>query len=167
MNGPHRLLICVLLAAATLVLAAEPGLAVQPGEVLADKQLEARARRISTEIRCLVCQNQSIDDSDAPLAHDLRVLVRERIRAGESDAQVRDFIVGRYGTFVLLRPPVNQHTILLWFGPGLVLAGAAIALFLMRRRRASAGVQPLTPDEEARLAAVLGERGASEPKRGA
>ena len=142
--------------------------ALQPGEVLADKGLEARARKISTEIRCLVCQNQSIDDSDAPLAHDLRVLVRDRLRAGDSDAQVRDFLVSRYGAFVLLRPPVNAQTFLLWFGPALVLAGAAAGIFMSRRRWASPNTQSLTAEEEIRLASLLPSHSspeADEPKR--
>ncbi|HMO30883.1 cytochrome c-type biogenesis protein [Enterovirga sp.] len=137
-------------------------LAVQPGEMLADKGLEARARRISTELRCLVCQNQSIDDSDAPLAHDLRLLVRDRLRAGDSDAQVRDFVVSRYGDFVLLRPPVNAGTFLLWFGPAFILAGAALGLLLTFRRRTSSPPPALTPEEEARLAALVAGGGPGE-----
>lgn len=129
--------------------------AVQPGEVLPDKAMEARARKISTEIRCLVCQNQSIDDSDAPLAQDLRVLVRERLKAGDDDAKVRDFIVSRYGDFVLLRPPVKSQTLLLWFGPPLVLLGAALGLFVARRRGAAVPPAALSVEEEARLAAIL------------
>lgn len=130
--------------------------AIEPGEILADKALESRARRISAELRCLVCQNQSIDDSDAPLAHDLRVLVRDRLKAGDSDIQVRDFVVERYGSFVLLRPPMNAATFLLWFGPAFVLAGAALGLVVMFRRRVPAtpdGV--LSPEEEARLASLV------------
>lgn len=145
--------------ALTMILAwltlAGAALAVQPGEVLADKGLEARARKISTEIRCLVCQNQSIDDSDAPLAHDLRVLVRDRLKAGDSDTEVRDFVVNRYGSFVLLRPPFNAQTILLWFGPALVLLGAVAAIFMSRRRALPAGPQALTDEEEARLESLL------------
>lgn len=140
-------------------------LAVQPEEILADKGLEARARHISAELRCLVCQNQSIDDSDAPLAHDLRVLVRDRLKAGDSDAQVRDFIVARYGAFVLLRPPVGAATFLLWFGPALVLAGAGLGLALMLKRRAPAATDVLTPEEEARLAALVADEKTNEPAK--
>ena len=143
-------------------------LALQPGEILADKGLETRARKISTEIRCLVCQNQSIDDSDAPLAHDLRVLVRDRLRAGDSDAQVREFLVSRYGAFVLLRPPVNAQTFLLWFGPAIVLVGAAAGIVMLRRRGASPHPPSLTAEEEAHLASLLPSRPgpeAGEPKR--
>src|SRR6516165_8604512 len=99
--------------------------AVQPDEMLSDPQLEARARTLSRELRCMVCQNQSIDDSEAPLARDLRILVRERLRAGDSDAQVLDFLTARYGAFVLLKPPLAWHTALLWFSPlGLLIIGA-------------------------------------------
>lgn len=159
MMGSRRLPVFVW---AVLLIALACGLsrsawAVQPGEALPDKAMEARARKISTEIRCLVCQNQSIDDSDAPLAQDLRVLVRERLKSGDDDGQVRDFIVSRYGAFVLLRPPVNSQTLLLWFGPALVLAGAALGLFFARRRGASATPVALTAEEEARLAAILSD----------
>ena len=147
----------IVLAATVLAaaMASTPVLAVQPGEILADQALEARARHISTEIRCLVCQNQSIDDSDAPLAHDLRVLVRERLKAGDSDTAVREFIVGRYGDFVLLRPPMNARTLLLWFGPAGILLAAGLGLLLARRRSALPGPAPLTAEEEARLGAIL------------
>ena len=94
-----------------------PALAVEPDEILSDAKLEARARAISAGLRCLVCQNQSIDDSNAPLAHDLRVLVRERVAAGDSNKQAIDYIVQRYGNFVLLKPPLQMDTVLLWFGP--------------------------------------------------
>ena len=156
----HRLLklIVVLLA----LTAAVPAVAVQPDEVLADATLEARARALSKELRCMVCQNQSIDDSDAPLARDLRILVRERLQAGDSDHQVIDFLVARYGEFVLLRPRLALHTILLWFGPPAVLVGGAFALLLMARRRSrrsTTATMPaggeLTPAEEARLAKLL------------
>src|SRR5512144_1934997 len=109
-------------AVLVLVLAASPGaLAVQPDEILTNAALEARARALSKELRCMVCQNQSIDDSDAPLARDLRVLVRERLQAGDSDRQVIDFLVARYGEFVLLKPRFSAHTALLWLGPAAVL----------------------------------------------
>lgn len=135
--------------------------AVQPDEVLADPVLEQRARALSRELRCMVCQNQSIDDSEAPLARDLRLLVRERLKAGDSDAEVLDFLVARYGEFVLLKPRVSWRTGLLWFAPpALLLAGGLVLLALWRRRKAdgsSAGDEPatLTPAEEAQLARLL------------
>jgi cytochrome c-type biogenesis protein CcmH len=131
--------------------------AVQPDEVMADPTKEARARELSRELRCMVCQNQSIDDSEAPLARDLRLLVRERIAAGDSDSQVIDFLVARYGEFVLLKPRVERQTLLLWAVPPLVLITGAIALWLQARRRATrAGAQPpLTPDEEKRLSKLM------------
>ena len=148
------------------LLASAPVLAVQPDEVLSDPVLEARARGLSKELRCMVCQNQSIDDSDAPLARDLRLLVRERIVHGDSDAQVIDFLVARYGPFVLLKPPFNQHTMLLWLLPPLALAGGAIALVLYARRRgyrADAVSQndpaPLTAGEQAELKRLVGGDG--------
>lgn len=147
-----------LLLAALLVLST-PVLAVQPNEVLKDQVLEQRARQISSGLRCLVCQNQSIDDSDAPLAKDLRVLVRERLTAGDSDKGVIDFVVARYGDFVLLRPPMNARTIALWTAPFLiVLFGSA---FLWRRRnRAAAVAVTLTAEEQRRLDDLLrDERG--------
>ncbi|WP_133772316.1 cytochrome c-type biogenesis protein [Enterovirga rhinocerotis] len=137
-----------------LVLGAASALAVQPDEVLPDKALESRARAISAEIRCVVCQNQSIDDSDAPLARDLRVLVRERLKAGDNDAAIRSFIVERYGAFVLLRPPVNAQTLVLWFGPLVILALAAAGVVATRRRRPAPALQPLTAEEELQLAAL-------------
>ena len=144
-------------AAAVLFAAMQFGgaaLAVAPDEVLRDPALEQRARAISAELRCVVCQNQSIDDSDAPLARDLRVLVRERLKAGSSDADVRSFVVQRYGEFVLLRPPVGWHTALLWLGPVIVIMLASAGLFLARRRRPLTAEAPLTPDEEARIRAI-------------
>jgi cytochrome c-type biogenesis protein CcmH len=133
-----------------------PSLAVQPGERMADPAQEARAREISAGLRCLVCQNQSIDDSDAPLARDLRVLVRDRIRAGETDTQIRDFVVARYGEYVLLKPPLGWHTLLLWLGPFLVL-GAGVLGLLRLRARANAGPagQALSEAEKAELERVL------------
>src|SRR5262247_408771 len=115
--------------------------AVQPDEVLSDTTLEARARALSKELRCMVCQNQSIDDSDAPLARDLRVLVRERLQAGDSDRQVIDFLVARYGEFVLLRPRLSPHTALLWLGPAAVLLIGALVLFVVARRRSGAATR--------------------------
>ena len=102
--------------------------------MLADPKLEARARVIASELRCLVCQNQSIDDSDAPLAKDLRLIVREKLKEGASDAQVRDFVVARYGDFVLLRPPVKPETLLLWAAPLIALIGGAFAIYVAMRR---------------------------------
>jgi cytochrome c-type biogenesis protein CcmH len=133
-----------------------------PSERLADPALEARARALSQELRCLVCQNQSIDDSNADLAHDLRVLVRERLTAGDSDAQVLAYLTSRYGDYVLLRPPVEPATYLLWFGPpALLLLGGIVILIGWRRRAASSAVAaaPLSADEQRRLADLLDEGG--------
>lgn len=138
-----------------VVALAMPALAVQPDEVLPDAAMESRARQISAELRCLVCQNESIDDSNAPLARDLRLLVRERLKAGDSDADVMDLIVARYGEFVLLRPVFGTHTLLLWLAPvAIFLLGAFVALRFVRqgRRRETA---PLSDQEKARLDAVL------------
>ncbi|MFZ0528650.1 MAG: cytochrome c-type biogenesis protein [Xanthobacteraceae bacterium] len=136
-----------------------PVRAVQPDEMLADPKLEARARAISQELRCLVCQNESIDESEAPLAHDLRVLVRQRIEAGDSDAQVMNFIVARYGEFVLLKPRLEWRTALLWgTPPGLLLIGIVMLLIAARRRKGGAvaiGSANLTAAEEARVAELL------------
>jgi cytochrome c-type biogenesis protein CcmH len=137
--------------------------AVQPDEILPDPALEARARTLSGELRCMVCQNQSIDDSDAPLARDLRLLVRERLKAGDSDTQVLDFLTVRYGQFVLLRPRFGWDTALLWLAPaGVLLVGACGLAALLRRRRAdpvsSELEQPqLTAAERGRLAELLGD----------
>lgn len=129
--------------------------AVEPGEELADPALEARARAITEELRCLVCQNQSIDDSNAPLAHDLRVLVRERLKEGDSDEAVTAFVVARYGDYVRLRPPFKPETYLLWFGPLLVLGlGVAIALRAFRPRMAGSP-PPLGPREKEALDRAL------------
>ena len=133
-------------------------LALQPNEVLKDPALEARARALSKDIRCLVCQNQSIDDSNADLARDLRVLVRERLQKGDSDPEILDFLVKRYGDFVLLKPPVKVSTYLLWYGPiGIFILGViGLIVFFRNRRvvpaRTTAG---LSADEEKRIAAVL------------
>jgi cytochrome c-type biogenesis protein CcmH len=125
--------------------------------MLADPVLEARAREISRGLRCVVCQNESIDESDADLAHDLRVLVRERLKAGDSDEQVVQFVVDRYGDFVLLRPPVKPETYLLWASPAILLlvAGVIIAMYLRRHRSGIAMAQPLTAEEQARVEALL------------
>jgi cytochrome c-type biogenesis protein CcmH len=147
------------LSAAVLVIALSfsAAHAVQPDEVMADPAKEARARNLSRELRCMVCQNQSIDDSEAPLARDLRLLVRERIAAGDTDSQVIDFLVARYGEFVLLKPRVERETVLLWAVPPFALIAGAIALWMQARRRAtSASAQPpLTADEEKRLSQLV------------
>jgi cytochrome c-type biogenesis protein CcmH len=143
--------------------------AVQPDEIMADPAKEARARDLSRELRCMVCQNQSIDDSDAPLARDLRLLVRERIAAGDSNGQVIDFLVARYGEFVLLKPRFSPHTLLLWLLPPLALAGGGAALWVLSRRRQSAAPGAdspirLTAEEEARLERLLASDPAVVPK---
>ncbi|RYE48263.1 MAG: cytochrome c-type biogenesis protein CcmH [Hyphomicrobiales bacterium] len=136
-----------LIALMLLVLLSAPALAVRPDEVLADPVLETRARAISEGLRCLVCQNQSIDDSDADLAHDLRVLVRERLTAGDSDQQVRDYLVARYGEYVLLNPVMAPHTVLLWIAAPAVLVIGGIVVFIGARRKRAAGQTALTEDE--------------------
>jgi cytochrome c-type biogenesis protein CcmH len=145
----------VLAALALATVLAAPAIAVQPDEVLPDPRLETRARTISEGLRCLVCQNQSIDDSDAPLARDLRLLVRDRLKAGDSDADVEKYVVQRYGEFVLLRPVVAPHTMLLWFGPALVLTAGILGLAFTRRRGTDPAL-PLSPAEQARLHALAG-----------
>jgi cytochrome c-type biogenesis protein CcmH len=152
----------LLLAAALLIAVAVPvGWAVEPSERLADPGLEARARAISQELRCLVCQNESIDESNAPLAHDLRLLVRKRLVAGDTDRQVLNYIVARYGVFVLLDPPFEPVTWLLWLGPGALVLGAGAALLLRARWRSAPDPVPpaLTREESARAAALLSDRG--------
>ena len=151
-----------LLGILVLMMAASAACAVQPDEIMSDPVKEARARDLSRELRCMVCQNQSIDDSEAPLAKDLRILVRERIAAGDSNAQVIDFIVARYGEFVLLKPRLNSHTWILWLLPPLVLAGGGIALWMQarRRRKSVAGEEDpallkLSAEEEARLERLI------------
>jgi cytochrome c-type biogenesis protein CcmH len=146
---------------------AAPALAVQPDEILADPVLESRARELSRELRCMVCQNQSIDDSDAPLARDLRLLVRERLKAGDGDRQVLDFLTARYGQFVLLKPRFAWDTAVLWLAPlaVLLLGGLGLLSLLRRSNRTQipAGEPPLTEAERARLSAVLDERKSSTP----
>jgi cytochrome c-type biogenesis protein CcmH len=139
------------------LMAAQPAIAVQPDEVLKDPALEGRARALSRELRCMVCQNQSIDDSEAPLARDLRILVRERLTSGDSDPQVIDFLVARYGEFVLLKPRFEWHNAVLWLTPAAALIAGAIAMVaaIRRRRAAPAGIAPLSPDEERRLAEMI------------
>ena len=153
------LIACVF--AFAIILGSPAARAVQPDEIMSDPAKESRARDLSRELRCMVCQNQSIDDSDAPLARDLRLLVRERIASGDSDAEVMNFLVARYGEFVLLKPRLNAHTWLLWLLPPLALAGGGLALWGFGRRRAKSGTAEdqalfeLTPDEEARLERLI------------
>ncbi|MEM6711452.1 MAG: cytochrome c-type biogenesis protein [Pseudomonadota bacterium] len=151
-----------LLALSVLMASVGSALAVQPDEVLDDPVLEERARSLSAEIRCLVCQNESIDESNADLAKDLRILVRERLVAGDSDQQVLDFLVARYGDFVLLRPPVNASTALLWFGPAIILVLSATIILLRTQKRRMSGItrsakveMPLTEEEKERIQALL------------
>jgi cytochrome c-type biogenesis protein CcmH len=140
-----------------------PAHAVRPDEMLADPKLEARARDVGQELRCLVCRNQSIDDSDADLAHDLRVLVRERIKAGDSNDQVIAYIRSRYGDFVLLRPPFETGTLLLWGGPALILLLGAVGIRrYYRHRRRDEPPPPLSAEERRRLKSLLD--GAAEPE---
>jgi cytochrome c-type biogenesis protein CcmH len=147
------------LVALAVSLLAAPAFAVQPDEILADPVLESRARTLSQELRCMVCQNQSIDDSDAPLAKDLRVLVRERLTAGDSDGQVIDFLVARYGEFVLLKPRLSWHTALLWLAPFTVFLLGAWGLIAWRRRGTEGVTEPaqapLSAAEQARVSELL------------
>jgi cytochrome c-type biogenesis protein CcmH len=153
--------ILALMFALAVITASPAAYAVQPDEIMADPAREARARDLSRELRCMVCQNQSIDDSEAPLARDLRLLVRERIAAGDTDAQVIDFLVARYGEFVLLKPRLNPHTWLLWLLPPLALAGGGLALWTYGRRRTKSATPQddslfkLSADEEARLQRLI------------
>ena len=153
----RNILFPVLLTLTLCILLASGARAVQPDEVLPDPVLEARARTISEGLRCLICQNQSIDDSDAPLAKDLRLLVRERLKQGDSDQQVVDFIVARYGEFVLLKPKFTLHTVLLWLATPAVLAAALLLIWLAYRRRQSAAqTSPkLSVNEKRRLRRLL------------
>jgi cytochrome c-type biogenesis protein CcmH len=150
----RRLAGIVLLVAA---IASSTSLAVQPDEMLRDPGLEARARELSRELRCMVCQNQSIDESDAPLARDLRLLVRERLTKGDSDHQVLDFLVARYGEFVLLKPRLESRTLILWVLPPAALAAGAIGLFLAIRRRRLTELEPatLSAEEQRRLSTLV------------
>ncbi|MBB4219238.1 cytochrome c-type biogenesis protein CcmH [Rhizobium sp. BK212] len=147
-----------LLLAFALLLMAAPAFAVNPDEVLADPALEARARALSAELRCMVCQNQSIDDSNADLAKDLRLLVRERIADGDSDEAVLNYIVSRYGEFVLLKPRVGMKTVLLWGAPVLLVIAGGLSLLVFARNRAGKPTgSKLTADEQAKLSELLGE----------
>jgi cytochrome c-type biogenesis protein CcmH len=157
--GFRRALSALLVMFALCLVIAGSAKAVQPDEVLSDAALEARARAISEGLRCLVCQNQSIDDSEAPLAKDLRVLVRERLKAGDSDQQIVDFIVARYGEFVLLKPRFERQTVLLWFATPAVFLAAILLIASAYRRRKAAQEQmaPLSVNEERRLNKLLDE----------
>ena len=148
-----------LLALLLLFTLSAPALAVRPDEVLADPVLEARAREISEGLRCLVCQNQSIDDSEADLARDLRLIVRERLTAGDTDDQVRAYLVARYGEYVLLNPVIAPHTLLLWIAGPVVLIGGAIVVFLgaRRKRKLATGVSELTTEEAEALRELEGK----------
>jgi cytochrome c-type biogenesis protein CcmH len=150
--------LALLLALVSALCASSPLRAVEANEMLKDPALETRARALSKELRCMVCQNQSIDDSEAPLAHDLRVLVRERLKAGDSDAEIVDFLVARYGEFVLLRPPLSWHTAALWgLPPAVLLIGIVAIVVVVKRRRSAPAAETanLTPAEEARLSDLL------------
>ena len=140
-------------------IASSKSLAVQPEEVLKDPKLEARARELSRELRCMVCQNQSIDESEAPLARDLRLLVRERITKGDTDQQVLDFLVVRYGEFVLLKPPLESRTIILWALPPVALLAGAVGLFFAVRRRRTVQLEPatLSNEEQRKLSTLVDE----------
>jgi len=152
-------MIRLLLAAMLLTAVGTAAYAVEPSERLADAALEARARALSQELRCLVCQNQSIDESNADLAHDLRVLLRKRLAAGDTDKQALDYVVARYGVFVLLDPPFEPTTYLLWLTPPILVLGIGVLLVIRSRRRLDSRLPPLTEEERARAAMLLGERG--------
>ena len=154
--GLDRIMKARLLALICLLALALPAFAVEPDEMLQDPALGARARALSQTLRCMVCQNESIDESNAPLARDLRILVRERIRAGDSDAAVRDFLVARYGEFILLEPRLSARTILLWAAPLLALLAGAIGITIATRNRRPTP-PPLSDAEKRRLAALLDE----------
>jgi cytochrome c-type biogenesis protein CcmH len=162
-SSPHSLRFGQVFLSALLSLSVSlamlPAKAVEPDEVLQDSALEARARQISEGLRCLVCQNQSIDDSAAPLAKDLRLLVRERLKAGDTDQQIEDFVVARYGEFVLLKPRFEAHTFLLWFAtPAVFIVALLIVILAYRRRSAAAQLAPLSKAEERRLKRLLEDR---------
>jgi cytochrome c-type biogenesis protein CcmH len=159
-----RLLSLVVLLAAWLApLAAH---AIDPDEIMANPALEARARSIASQLRCLVCQNESIDESQAPLAKDLRGIVRQRLLAGDTDAQIRSYLVARYGDFILLKPPFELQTLLLWFAPLLCLGAGGLAAWRASRTRASDTSAPLSEAERLRLAGLLGRENADEPAPG-
>jgi len=153
---PHRWVAKWLIATA-LLWTPLTARAVQPDEILGDPKLEARARDLSAQLRCMVCQNQSIDDSNAPLARDLRILVRERLKAGDGDDAIRAYLVQRYGDFILLKPPIKVETLALWGAPFMILlaGGAAIFLSLRRRQTPVSEAQSLSEGESIRLKTVL------------
>ena len=154
-----RLALLLMVACLSLGLPSGPAQAVQPDEVLDDPRLEARARAISAELRCMVCRNEAIDESNAPLARDLRLLVRERILMGDSDVEVKSFVVDRYGEFVLMRPVMSGANLVLWLsGPAMLIMALALGAGFLRRRRSGAAPVPLSPEEEARLRTLLDER---------
>ncbi len=151
-----RAIVLALVLASCAIL---PARAVQPDEMLTDPKLETQARALSAGLRCMVCQNQSIDDSDAPLAHDIRVLIRERLSKGDSEEAIKVFLVSRYGDFILLRPPLQAETLLLWGGaPFILIAGAAFLIAAMRRKgRAALAPAPLTSAEQRRVASLMND----------
>ncbi|MDR6757230.1 cytochrome c-type biogenesis protein CcmH [Mycoplana sp. BE70] len=155
-----------LLVVVAFLLSAFPALAVNPDEVLSDPALEARARALSAQLRCMVCQNQSIDDSNAELARDLRLLVRERIASGDNDEAVIDYVVSRYGEFVLLKPRLKPETILLWGAPAILFLGGAVAMAMFVRRRSGQAVGvPLTSEEGAALERIVAADAAGKDER--
>jgi cytochrome c-type biogenesis protein CcmH len=149
----------ILVATLLTALAGPSAYGVEPSERLADPVLETRARALSEKLRCLVCQNQSIDESNADLAHDLRVLLRKRLLAGDTDQQALDYIVARYGVFVLLDPPFGPTTYMLWLTPPLLVLFIGALLIIRARRRTDRELAPLTEEERARAAALLSEPG--------
>jgi cytochrome c-type biogenesis protein CcmH len=157
-----------IIAASALFASAAPSFAVRPDEILSDPALEARAQEISRGIRCVVCQTESIDESDADIAHDLRVLVREQLKAGATDDQVRAFLVARYGDFILLKPPFEARTFLVWTGPFLLLIGAGAGVFFYYRKVQRREAVPLDAAEEARLQRFMAAQddSVSPPKSG-
>ncbi|WP_407047964.1 cytochrome c-type biogenesis protein [Methyloraptor flagellatus] len=159
-SNPLRRTAGLVLAVALGFASVAPALAVRPDEILPDAAMEKRAREISAELRCMVCQNQSIDDSDAPLARDLRILVRDRLKSGDTDEQVKDFLVDRYGQFVLLKPRFEWETAILWIGPFAVLALGAVGVFAAARRRRAAPAGEavaLSAEEKAKLDRILAD----------
>jgi cytochrome c-type biogenesis protein CcmH len=147
-----------LIVAGMLAFSAVPSLAVNPDEMLKDPELEARARDISSGVRCLVCQNESVDASNADLARDLRILIRERLTAGDTDQQVLDFLVSRYGEYVLLRPTFSGKNVILWLLPFLLVVGAGGALLVRVRNKPKANASVLSADEQSRLKQILGDQ---------